>query len=91
MLEFETTAQRARRDLVGGVLTGRSADLIIVDDPPKPEEALSPTQRQAAIEWYDHTLYNRLNDNLPWRSWAAVLRTTSERKDRPDRVSCNLK
>jgi hypothetical protein len=25
---------------------------------------LSQTQRQAANEWYDHTLYNRLNDKL---------------------------
>jgi hypothetical protein len=30
----------------------------------KPEEALSQTQRQAANEWYDHTLYSRLNDKL---------------------------
>jgi hypothetical protein len=25
---------------------------------------LSQTQRQAANEWYDHTLYSRLNDKL---------------------------
>jgi predicted phage terminase large subunit-like protein len=47
---------------VGGVLTGRGADFIIIDDPLKPEEALSETQRQAVNEWYDHTLYSRLND-----------------------------
>ena len=46
------------------VLTGRGADLIVIDDPLKPEEALSQTQRQAANEWYDHTLYSRLNDKL---------------------------
>ena len=28
----------------------------------KPEEALSQTQRRAAKEWFDHTLYSRLND-----------------------------
>ena len=28
----------------------------------KPEEALSNTQRQAANEWFGHTLYSRLND-----------------------------
>ena len=44
------------------MLTGRGADIIIVDDPLKPEEALSQSQRQAANEWYDHTLYRRLND-----------------------------
>jgi len=44
------------------VLTGRGADIIVIDDPLKPEEALSEAQRQAANEWYDHTLYSRLND-----------------------------
>jgi predicted phage terminase large subunit-like protein len=63
--EFETTAQGCRiATSVGGVLTGRGADIIIIDDPLKPEEALSQTQRQAANEWYDHTLYSRLNDKL---------------------------
>jgi hypothetical protein len=28
----------------------------------KPEEALSQTQWRAANEWFDHTLYSRLND-----------------------------
>ena len=61
--EFETTAQGCRlATSVGGVLTGRGADLIIIDDPLKPEEALSQTQRRAANEWFDHTLYSRLND-----------------------------
>jgi hypothetical protein len=46
------------------VLTGRGADIIVIDDPLKPEEALSQIQRQAANEWYDHTLYSRLNDKL---------------------------
>jgi hypothetical protein len=47
---------------VGGVLTGRGADIIVIDDPLKPEEALSQSQRQATNEWFDHTLYSRLND-----------------------------
>ena len=63
--EFETTAQGFRiATSVGGVLTGRGADFIIIDDPLKPEEALSQAQRQAANEWYDHTLHSRLNDKL---------------------------
>src|SRR5258708_30671781 len=49
---------------VGGVLTGWGADIIVIDDPLKPEEALSQAQRQAANEWFDHTLYSRLNDKL---------------------------
>jgi hypothetical protein len=44
------------------VLTGRGADLIIIDGPLKLEEALSQAQRQAANGWFDHTLYSRLND-----------------------------
>ena len=36
-----------------GVLTGRGADIIVIDDPVKPEEALSQTQRQAANAFCD--------------------------------------
>jgi hypothetical protein len=47
--EFETTAQGCRlATSVRGVLTGRGADIIIIDDPLKPEEALSQAQRQGA-------------------------------------------
>src|SRR5438445_9960052 len=61
--EFVTTAQGYRLATSnGGVLTGRGADIILIDDPLKPEEALSEAQRQAANEWYDHTLYSRQND-----------------------------
>jgi predicted phage terminase large subunit-like protein len=69
--EFETTAQGCRlATSVGGALTGRGADIIVIDDPLKPEEALSQAQRQAANEWFDHTLYSRLNDK---RKGAIVL------------------
>lgn len=47
---------------VGGVLTGRGADFIIIDDPLKPDEALSEVQRRNVNDWYDHTLISRLND-----------------------------
>lgn len=61
--EFMTTRQGVRMATsVGGVLTGRGANFIIIDDPTKPEEALSETSRKAANDWYDHTLYSRLND-----------------------------
>ena len=67
--EFETTALGCRiATSVGGVLTGRGADIIIIDDPLKPEEALSQAQRRSANEWFDHTLYSRLNDKLMVRS-----------------------
>ena len=61
--EFITTRQGYRlATSTGGVLTGRGADIILIDDPLKPEEALSDAQRKAGNEWYDHTLYSRLND-----------------------------
>src|SRR5437868_5374098 len=61
--EFITTRQGYRlATSTGGVLTGRGADIILIDDPLKPEEALSDAQRQAANDWYDHTLYSRQND-----------------------------
>jgi predicted phage terminase large subunit-like protein len=61
--EFITTAQGYRLATSnGGVLTGRGADIILIDDPLKPEEALSDAQRQAANDWFDHTLYSRQND-----------------------------
>ncbi len=61
--EFLTTENGFRlATSVGGVLTGRGADFIIIDDPLKPEEALSETQRKTVNEWFDHTLRSRLND-----------------------------
>ena len=60
--DFMTTAQGFRMATsVGGVLTGRGADLIILDDPLKPEDALSETRRNSANDWYDNTLLSRLN------------------------------
>src|SRR5271167_4807676 len=61
--EFITTRQGYRlATSTGGVLTGRGADIIVIDDPLKPEEALSKALRQACNEWFLHTLYSRLND-----------------------------
>jgi predicted phage terminase large subunit-like protein len=66
--EFITTRQGFRLSTsVGGVLTGRGADYIIIDDPLKPDEALSEIQRNAVNNWYDHTLYSRLNDKRAGR------------------------
>jgi predicted phage terminase large subunit-like protein len=63
LAEFMTNAQGFRlATSVGGVLTGRGGDFIIIDDPLKPEEAVSETQRNAVNDWYQHTLYSRLNN-----------------------------
>ena len=60
--EFMTTELGFRlATSVGGVLTGRGADYLIVDDALKPNEALSQSQRLFVNDWYDHTLYSRLN------------------------------
>jgi predicted phage terminase large subunit-like protein len=60
---FETSAGGSRISTsVGGVLTGFGADVIIVDDPTKPEEALSEVERAKANHWLSHTLMTRLND-----------------------------
>ncbi len=46
---------------VGGSVTGRGADIIIVDDPHKGRiEAESSTDRQRVYEYYKSTLYSRL-------------------------------
>jgi predicted phage terminase large subunit-like protein len=47
---------------VGGVLTGRGADMIIIDDPQKADDALSESSRKATHTWFDNTLLSRLND-----------------------------
>ena len=61
--EFATTLNGFRMATsVGGVLTGRGADFIIIDDPLKPEEAISEVQRQGVNNWYDHSLCTRLNN-----------------------------
>src|SRR5260370_11830985 len=61
--EFMTTAQGFRMATsVTGVLTGRGADFIVIDDSLKPEEALSDARRNAVNEWFDNTLLSRLNN-----------------------------
>ena len=61
--DFETMAKGFRiATSIGGVLTGRGADVVIIDDPLKPDEAISDVRRRAANEWYDNTLFSRLNN-----------------------------
>jgi predicted phage terminase large subunit-like protein len=61
--ELVTTAGGGRyATSIGGTLTGRGADLIIVDDPLKAEEAMSEPARKRVIDWFAGTLVSRLND-----------------------------
>ena len=60
--EFATSAGGGRyATSIGGTLTGRGGDFIIVDDPIKPDDTLSDKTRQAANEWYRSTLLSRLD------------------------------
>ena len=61
--EIELTARGFRlATSVGGTLTGRGGDIIIIDDPLKPDDALSETRRTAANQWFTNTLLSRLDD-----------------------------
>src|SRR4051794_13843658 len=61
--ELVTTAGGSRyATSVGGTLTGRGADLIVIDDPLKAEDAMSEPARKRVIDWYGGTLVSRLND-----------------------------
>ena len=49
---------------IGGSLTGRGGDLIVIDDPVKSQkEALSETYRRTTKQWYQATLRSRLQPN----------------------------
>ncbi len=62
-LEFETTQQGYRYSTsLGGALTGRGGSILIVDDPIKASDATSDLKRQAVKEWFDGTLYTRLDN-----------------------------
>ena len=61
--EIELTARGFRMATsVGGTLTGRGGDIIIIDDPLKPDDAHSETKRSAANQWFTNTLLSRLDD-----------------------------
>jgi predicted phage terminase large subunit-like protein len=63
----ETEVMTTRRGFrlstsVGGTLTGRGGNLIIIDDPIKPADAMSDTTRERLIQWCGTTLLSRLDD-----------------------------
>jgi predicted phage terminase large subunit-like protein len=61
--EIELTARGFRlATSVGGTLTGRGGDMIIIDDPLKPDDAFSEVKRSAANQWFTNTLLSRLDD-----------------------------
>src|SRR3984893_11508874 len=46
---------------VGGTLTGRGVNVLIIDDPMNPKQAMSETHRKNVIDWYRQTAYSRLD------------------------------
>jgi predicted phage terminase large subunit-like protein len=52
---------------VHGTLTGRGGDLIIIDDPIKPTDALSEPTRTSVNQWYLNTLLSRLDNKATGR------------------------
>jgi predicted phage terminase large subunit-like protein len=61
--DFETTRGGGRfTTSVGGALTGRGGGTLIVDDSIKPRDALSETIRKSTNQWFDNTLYSRMDN-----------------------------
>jgi predicted phage terminase large subunit-like protein len=64
-LEFACTLGGYRlATSVGGTLTGRGGNFIIIDDPMKPQDAASEAARESTKQWYSNTLLTRLDDKV---------------------------
>ena len=63
--EVMTTARGSRlATSVGGTLTGRGGNLVIIDDPLKPQDAHSESARDSLKQWYANTLLSRLDNKV---------------------------
>ncbi len=61
--DFMTTARGGRfATSVGGTLTGRGGNIIVIDDPLKHDDALSEAKRTAVNNWFDRTVVSRLDN-----------------------------
>ena len=84
--ETMTTARGYRlATSLGGTITGRGAHLVVMDDPQKPEEALSEASRNYAAQWFDTTLLSRLDS----KSKGAVI-LVMQRLHEDDLAGCLL-
>ena len=62
VLDLQTTMRGGRKAVsVGGTVTGYGADIVIVDDCMKAEDARSPAMREMVKMWFDGTLQTRQN------------------------------
>jgi predicted phage terminase large subunit-like protein len=71
-----TTTKRGKRiaTSIDGTLTGLGGNLIIIDDPLKPGDAMSEAVRARVIEWYRSTLLSRGDDKKRTRIVVAMQR-----------------
>jgi len=53
-----------------GGLTGHGADVIIIDDPQSAQDAVDPKKAEAIRQWYDASIYQRLDEK---RSGVVIL------------------
>jgi hypothetical protein len=61
--KFVTTARGHRIAVsVGSAATGEGGDILIVDDPLNPLQAMQHSARSHANNWFDHTFVSRLNN-----------------------------
>ncbi len=61
-LETLTTMRGGRfATSVGGTLTGRGGNIIVLDDPINPKQAMSEVTRKSVVQWFKSTLLSRLN------------------------------
>jgi predicted phage terminase large subunit-like protein len=59
---FTTKKGFRRSTSVNAALTGFGGDIFIIDDPQKPADALSETQRNGLTQWFSNTLRSRLDN-----------------------------
>lgn len=77
---YQTTAGGARLALtVGSGLTGKGADIILVDDPHNAKEALvSEAARRDVLLWWGSTLSTRLNPGSRWGAKIVIMQRLHE-------------
>lgn len=59
---FTTQRGYRRTTSINATLTGLGGDCIVLDDPQKPVDAQSDTQRNALSQWFSNTLRSRLDN-----------------------------
>src|SRR5262249_2267013 len=75
-----TTTEQGKRitTSIDGTLTGLGGNLIIIDDPLKPGDAMSESVRNRVIEWYRSTLLSRGDDKAKTRIVVVMQRVHQE-------------